>query len=281
MSPAEGILVGYDGSRASERALSWAAREACGRAERLTVCHVWTAGEPGAEDAGTLARRRGSDILARGVATAQNAMGTGPVAPLLAEGQAAAELCALASRADMVVVGACGAGSQQGGGSVPGLLLGSVSAEVAAYAPGPVIVERGHWRAAGGYRPGHVVAGSDGSPDSQAALRFAAATAAHLGVSLQVVCALTDSPACLGGEAQLREDVGDLLTRLGKEFPGVTIMCRFASGAPLRALLEEAQEAQLAVVGRRGLGGVRGMRLGSVGQGVLNHATCPVAVVSQ
>jgi hypothetical protein len=34
----------------------------------------------------------------------------------------------------------------------------------------------------------------------------------------------------------------------------------FASGAPSGALLEEAQEAQLAVVGRRGLGGVRRMR---------------------
>ncbi|MDQ2875936.1 MAG: universal stress protein, partial [Actinomycetota bacterium] len=169
---------------------------------------------------------------------------------------------------------------QPGGGSVPGLLAGSVTTEVAAYAPSPVVVERGHWCAAAGYRPGHVVAGTDGSADSRAALRFAAAAAAHREVPLQVVCALADSPACLGGEGQLREDVGDLLTGLEKEHPGVTIMCRFASGRPLRALLEEAREAQLVVVGRRGLGGVRGMRLGSVGQGVLNHALCPVAIVS-
>ena len=58
----------------------------------------------------------------------------------------------------------------------------------------------------------------------------------------------------------------------------MTELRRIAASAPLAALLAAAQEAQLLVVGRRGLGGVHGMRLGSIGQGVLNHAPCPVAI---
>jgi len=57
------------------------------------------------------------------------------------------------------------------------------------------------------------------------------------------------------------------------------VLRRIAASAPLAALLAAAQEAQLLVVGRRGLGGVHGMRLGSTGQGVLNRAPCPVAIV--
>ena len=40
----DGILAGYDGSPSSERALSWAAREARSRGIVLTVCHAWAPG---------------------------------------------------------------------------------------------------------------------------------------------------------------------------------------------------------------------------------------------
>jgi nucleotide-binding universal stress UspA family protein len=273
---AEGVLVGYDGSRGSERALSWAAREARARAVRLTVCHAWGLGgtPPADEDLLALARRRSADILARGVRQAQDAMGTGAVAPLLADGPAAAALCENSGRAAMVVLGSHGAG-----GGVPGLLVGSVTAQVAAYAAGPVVVERGHWRPAGGYLPGPVAVGTDGSPVSLAALRFAAEEAALRAAPLLAVSALADSPGALGGDTRLQDDVDSLLCRLEKEHPQVTVLRRIAASTPLAALLAAAQEAQLLVVGRRGLGGVRGMRLGSTGQGALNHACCPVAIV--
>ena len=52
-----------------------------------------------------------------------------------------------------------------------------------------------------------------------------------------------------------------------------------AVGPPRSALLTAGAEAQMLVVGSRGLGGLEGMSLGSVVQAVLHHSPCPVAVV--
>jgi nucleotide-binding universal stress UspA family protein len=48
---------------------------------------------------------------------------------------------------------------------------------------------------------------------------------------------------------------------------------------PAPALLDAAAGAELLVVGARGLGGFRGLLLGSVSQHCLHHVTCPVAIV--
>jgi nucleotide-binding universal stress UspA family protein len=44
-------------------------------------------------------------------------------------------------------------------------------------------------------------------------------------------------------------------------------------------LLEEAADADLLVVGSRGLGGFRGLLLGSVSQQCAHHAPCPLVIV--
>ena len=48
---------------------------------------------------------------------------------------------------------------------------------------------------------------------------------------------------------------------------------------PAKALLDAAKDASLLVVGARGMGGFRGLTLGSVSRQVLHGAGCPVAVV--
>ncbi len=94
-----------------------------------------------------------------------------------------------------------------------------------------------------------------------------------------VVCALADCPARLGNEQRLQENVEQLLDRLEKEHPEVTVLRQITVGGPLSGLLAAAHDAQMVVVGARGLGGVRGMRLGSTARGVLHHAPCPVGIV--
>jgi nucleotide-binding universal stress UspA family protein len=54
---------------------------------------------------------------------------------------------------------------------------------------------------------------------------------------------------------------------------------RALAGNPAQVLLEQAADADLLVVGHRGLGSIAGTWLGSVGLQCVLHATCPVAVV--
>jgi nucleotide-binding universal stress UspA family protein len=273
---AGGILIGYDGSPGSQQALSWAAREARARRAVLTVCQAWAPGFPVLpSDAAVfdLARRSGERVLASALRHAQRVMGSADVRPLLVNGPAAAVLCERGHSADMVVVGS------RGHGGVVGLQLGSVSSHVAACASGPVVVVRGHWRAAAGYAPGPVVVGADGSAASRGAVDFALQEAELREAPLLAVCALADTPGGLGGARERQEEFERASSTWEKTHPEVTIMRRVAVGGARDALLTMAYDAQLLVVGSRGRGGVRGMMLGSVSQAALCHAPCPVAVV--
>jgi len=271
-STEHGILVGYDGSSSSHQALSWAAREARERGVALTLCHTWTpgsAGPPLAGETGDVARESAERILATGTRTAF----APDVRKLLPEGSAARMLCEHSAAADMVVVGS------RGLGGLSGLMLGSVSLQVSAFATVPVVVVRGHWRPVGAYQPGHVVVGADGSAATDGALAFGGAEAALRGVPLTVVCALSDAPGNLGMAQRIEDDVERSIIRWEKDHPDVQIHRQITLESPRCALLAAAQDAQLLVVGCRGRGGMEGMQLGSVTQALLWHAPCPLAVI--
>jgi len=273
---ADGILAGYDGSLGSEQALSWAVREARSRGTVLTVCHACAPGFPVPPDEDALLdllRRSGERVIASGLERAQRLMAPEDVQPLLVEGPAAAALCERSHGADMVVVGS------RGHGGVAGLPLGSVSSQVAAHAYGRVVVVRGHWRPAAGYVPGPVVAGADGSADSRAAVDFAFEEAAMRHAPLLAVCALADAPGSLGGARERQEEFEQAISRWEKDYPEVAVLRRITDGGARDALLTAARDAQMLVVGARGRGGIRAMRLGSVSRAALDHAPCPVAVV--
>src|SRR5712691_5465053 len=270
-----GIVAGYDGSPGSAQALRWAAREAQARGTTLTVCLAWAPDHmtlPTESAMSDLARQHGQEILARGLPYAESVLGPGRVTTALDGGSAAHVLCERSRTADMVVVGS------RGHSELHGLLLGSVSWQVAGHAAGRVVVVRGEWRPAN-QPPGPVVAGADGSPASQAAIAFAFEEAGLRDVPLVAVCALTDAPGRLGEGRQVEEDFGHLVDYEAKEHPDVTVVRRVLPGTPRAALLTAAAGAQLIVVGARGRGGLEGMSLGSVAQAVLHHAPGPVAVV--
>lgn len=274
-----GILAGYDGSSCSEEALCWAVREARARQVRLTVCQAWPPAyppPPGAAGVFDLARRSGEEILAQGMRKARALAGPSmDVRPLLADRPASAALCERSGSATMIVVGC------RGRGGLAGMLLGSVSSQVAAHAVGRVVVVRGHWRPAAGYLPGPVVVGADGSAASQAAIAFAIEEAVLREAQVLAVCARADAPGALGGARRMQEEVEQAIAQGEKEHPEVTVRRQTALGAPRAALLAAASEvsAQMLVVGARGRGGIKGMTLGSVSQAALHHAPCPVGVV--
>jgi nucleotide-binding universal stress UspA family protein len=277
---AYGVLVGYDGSAGSDRALNWAAREAKSRGTVLTVCLAWTewydarrgSAEPPGDGVADHARRAAEQVAVLGLRAAQNLLGTQDVRLLVVYGSPAAVLCDHSAGADMVVVGS------RGRGGMSGLLLGSVGLQVGAHAPGRAVVVRGHWWR-NGYVPGPVVLGADGSACSEAAAAFAFEEAELRHAPLVAVCALADAPGSLGGAGRLQEGFETLISRFEKEHPDVTVLRQVSPGGPRPALLAAAHRAQMLVVGARGLGGVRGMRLGSVSHAVVQHAPCPVGVV--
>jgi nucleotide-binding universal stress UspA family protein len=271
----DGIIAGYDGSTGSDEALRWAAREAGARGTVLTICLAWPPddlallGDPGAHDR---ARQRGEEILARGARSLGSALDPASVRTVLCEGSPAGVLCERSRSAEMVVVGS------HGHGRLPGSLLGPVSWRVACHGQGRIVVVRGQWRPVN-QSPGPVVVGVDGSTESRAALGFAFEEAALRDVPLVAVCALADAPGLLGATLRMEEDFSRVVTPQEKEHPEVAVLRQVVFGPPRTALLTAASEAQLLVLGSRGLGGLDGMSLGSVAATLLQHSPCPVAVV--
>ena len=138
---------------------------------------------------------------------------------------------------------------------------------------------------------GTVVVGVDGSDGSVQALRFALEEARIRGAALKAVNAWHIPPAVYGAgwapasvdldeyrklaEAALQKSLEDV----GVAASGVTVTPVLEEGQPADVLCAEAENADLLVVGSRGLGGFRGLLLGSVSQQCAHHAPCPVVVV--
>jgi len=136
-----------------------------------------------------------------------------------------------------------------------------------------------------------IVVGVDGSPSAQDALEWAAAEATAMRRPLHIVNAFT-WPTIGGSFGMLDAGTADVAflaasERLLAEAEGrarsvaptikVTTQLIVASAVP--ALLRQAEDAELVVLGSRGLGGFTGLLLGSVSVALAAHAVCPVVVV--
>ncbi|MGQ4435428.1 universal stress protein [Streptomyces sp. SAS_260] len=133
-----------------------------------------------------------------------------------------------------------------------------------------------------------VVAGLDGSPESRAAAEWAAREAELRGLPLKIVHVWVPAPdplaqaPLMGAETQqqwserIPREAGEDLRR---RHPGVDVTVERVSGAPSDALVKAAKDAELLVLGSRGLSGVGGFLVGSVGLSVVARAELPVVLV--
>jgi nucleotide-binding universal stress UspA family protein len=136
-----------------------------------------------------------------------------------------------------------------------------------------------------------IVVGTDGSEPAELAVREAIGIAARDGAELHIVTAFQD-PAIFreridSGATTFNinlQEVGDSVAARAvheAEAAGVKVTSHAHEGHPAEAILDTASEqnADLIVVGSRGLSGVQRFLLGSVSQKVSEHAACNVMIV--
>ncbi len=285
-APQGAVVVGVDGSSTSDLALDWAVGEATRRNLPLHIIHAFSFGYPKTisgfghsvddlrqiahsvrEDATARAQRANPELV---ITWDESAYGPAPT------------LVQASKTAATVVVGA------RGLSAVGGVLVGSVSLQVATHAHCPVVVVHDKPTPA---PDAPVVVGVDGSAVSMTAIAYAYEQASSRGVGLTVVHAwwleyVEDTAASAIWTVdwqQFAEEertlVSESLAGWQEKFPDVAVRRLSVRGLPVDTLVRQSENACLVVVGTRGRGGFKGLLLGSVSQGVMHRAHCPVALV--
>lgn len=124
-----------------------------------------------------------------------------------------------------------------------------------------------------------VVVGADGSEHGAAALRWAADTAVAYGLPLTVLYARPDAIADPVEVDEPTGVLGEAVALARAKQPDVQIRALQMPEAPVQSLLAAGENADLLVLGSRGVEGFRGLLLGSTTMHVAPYAQCPVVVV--
>jgi nucleotide-binding universal stress UspA family protein len=127
-----------------------------------------------------------------------------------------------------------------------------------------------------------IVVGVDGSENANRALEWAAVQAERTGALLEIHAAYGAGNVLFPPsevEGAMRRLVENATKQARHVAPQVGTRAVTDKGPPAPALIEASDDADLLVVGSRGLGGFRGLLLGSVSQQCSTHARCPVVVV--
>lgn len=233
------VVVGVSSSSESRDAVEWAAVEAAARGAELRVVHVtppcWLvdASVPFAGvDVAALAAA--NSVLEPAVALAREVAPEVCVTSRLLHGSPAQAIINSAPAGSLIVLGHPAAGWGEGH---------SVAARVVKRARAQVAVVGLSAQAVQGRSAGRVVAGYDGTPDSDAALdtAFAEAQARGLGLTALRMPSAAHHPSKIAL-------TGDPLRRWRTAFPRVSIRDVLIPGPDAGALVEEARGAALVVL---------------------------------
>ncbi|OBF83798.1 universal stress protein UspA [Mycobacterium sp. 852002-51163_SCH5372311] len=283
-----GIVVGADGSPASNAAVCWAAREAAMRNVALTVVHVVNTAVatwppiPYPETLGLWLDSEGRQVIADAIRIAEDTARANRKITIKTEvvySTPVPALVEMSSNAEMLVVGCSGRGLLARG------LLGSVSSSVVRHAHCPVAVVRDEDPLMPYPRRAPVLLGIDGSPASELATAIAFDESSRRGVDLIALHAWSDvSVFELPGldwsavQAEAERSLAERLAGYQEGYPDVTVHRLVVCDRPARQLVEKSDSAQLVVVGSHGRGGLTGMLLGSVSNAVVHAVRMPVIV---
>jgi len=282
------IVVGVDGSSGALVAAHYAAAVAERHGAPLILIHVFETLFYGYGPLAVAGSYAGADDRLREAAEhmlahAVDAIGTAHLAVKIDSrtetGVAAERLIDESQDALMTVVGS------RGMGGFASLMLGSVSAQVATYGHGPVVVVRPP-----ADPDGPVLVGFDGSEGADAALQFAVQEALSRKVPLVVANVYWEEPwgfhqppaadPVVIARHRAERMITDALELPLEEHPELQYEIRIIHSLnPEHSLVAESAHAGLTVVGCRGRGGFAGLLLGSVSRTLIHHAAGPVAVI--
>jgi nucleotide-binding universal stress UspA family protein len=283
-----GIVVGVDGSPASNAAVCWAARDAAMRHVPLTVVHMVNPTVPTVPQlpvstgVAVWQEEEGRQVLERAVKVAEDAVKTDRGIEIKSELRCSPPvptLVKMSEEAEMLVVGS------NGRGAMARLLLGSVSSNVVRSAHCPVAVIRDEDPLMPHPLQAPVLVGIDGSPASELATAIAFDEASRRGVELTALHAWSDVEVFeLPGldwsavKSEAERSLAESLAGWQERYPDVPVHRVLVCERPARQLVEKSESAQLVVVGSHGRGGLSGMLLGSVSNAVVHSVRMPVIV---
>jgi nucleotide-binding universal stress UspA family protein len=283
------VVVGVDASDQADEAIEWAAGQAAARGVGLRVVTVYRwARLPGTvpvydatPDPDLLGSRKLADqLMADAVDKAGHLQPSVDVSGEAIEGELISTLVDASRGAAMLVLGSRRLGP---GGSY---FFGSVGTALAARAHCPIVVVRGP-----GGLPGEnpsVVVGVHADHRADDALRFAFDHASRNHRPLRAVLCWHHDPLAVmdwrsepSAPAKAQAWLSEALAGWREKYPDVEVHPAVTRNHPVVGLVEQSRAQDLLVVGRHGDHPLAGALLGSVSQGVLHHASCPVAIVPE
>jgi len=276
------FVVGVDGSDNCRMALRWAAAAADAAGARVRAVQSWMYPQSAlmpiapvpvsAEEMDELTEKALTALVTETLGTSDSRSSDSVTTEVL-RGPPAGALLQKVNPDSVLVLGS------RGLGGFAGLLLGSVSQECVEYASSPVVVVRTERIVGDG---DVILVGKDGSEGAQRALAWAHALANATGASLHAVHAwratMSERPPRVS--ERLRSQAAEAV-RGWTEQVDDDIETEEVEGDPRDVLVTATQRLApaLTVVGRRGAGGLRSMRLGSTANHLVRHSTTNVAVV--
>lgn len=279
------VVVGVDGTPASEAAVRYGAQEAARLGAGLRLVHVaaetasllamYPALFRSAADAKRFARR----MLRHAVEQVGDVVPLDRISAAVLTGSVADGLVTAGEEARLLVLG------DQHRPLVDRMFTGSVLAGVAGHSRAPVVAVPANWEP-GGHRP--VVAAVKDSAGSLGLVRRALEIADRQQARLvllhawQLPVGYDDLIALRVDEDQWAQEASgglrSLVDDVHGDFPDVEVDLRVVHGQPAHVLCEASRNADLLLLARRPHGFPWG-HLGATGRAVLRESRCPVEVL--